>query len=200
MVFGVLGGLGGLKGGGRTMRCATTLCAVLAVTGFSMMGESSAQPSVAAVGLELQQRPAAPQKSAPPKATAPAKAPPKTAAPPAAPFHNDIPLKSIPAQNPIAMSEGSVKAGRVVYAKICRACHGLAGKGDGISAPPGSKPANLVDAEWKYGSSDPEIFKTIKGGIKPYDVMEPWGKKISDNDIWNTINFLRDLAKPRPKK
>ena len=106
----------------------------------------------------------------------------------------------IPAKNPIPMSDTSVKAGRVVYAKICRACHGLAGKGDGISAPPGSKPANLVDAEWKYGGSDQEIFKTIKGGIKPYDVMEPWGKKISDNDIWNTINFLRDLTKPKAKK
>jgi mono/diheme cytochrome c family protein len=166
------------------------------MTGFSMMAESSAQPSVAAVALELQQKPATPQKAAPPKAAAPAKA----TGPVKAPFHNDIPLKSIPAKNPIAMSEGSVKAGRSVYAKICRACHGLAGKGDGISAPPGSKPANLVDAEWKYGSSDAEIFKTIKGGIKPYDVMEPWGKKISDNDIWNTINFLRDLTKPRAKK
>jgi mono/diheme cytochrome c family protein len=108
--------------------------------------------------------------------------------------NNAIPLKSIPAKNPIAMSENSVKAGRAVYARICRDCHGLQAKGDGIKAPPGSKPASLVDAEWKYGGSDPEIFKTIKGGIKPFDVMEPWGKKISDTDIWNTINFLHDLA------
>ena len=176
------------------MRCATTLCAVLAVAGFSTTAESSAQPSVAAVGLAVQ------QKAAPPKA--PSKAAPATkgGAAPVAPFHNDISLKSIPAKNPIPMSDASVKAGRAVYAKICRACHGLGGKGDGISAPPGSKPANLVDADWKYGGSDAEIFKTVKGGIKPYDVMEPWGKKISDNDIWNTINFLRDLAKPKAKK
>ena len=37
--------------------------------------------------------------------------------------------------------------------------------------------------------------KTIKEGVKPYDVMEPWGKKLTDTEIWNTINFLRDLAK-----
>lgn len=185
-----------------TMRWATTLCGVLAVTGSSMMAESSARPSVGAVGLALQQRAASPKATPPPKATTPPKAtaPPKAAASPAAPFHNDIPLKSIPPKSPIPMSEASIKAGRVVYAKICRACHGLAGKGDGISAPPGSKPANLVDAEWKYGGSDAEIFKTIKGGIKPFEVMEPWGKKISDTDIWNTINFVRDLARPRPKK
>ena len=113
----------------------------------------------------------------------------------AAPQNNDIPLKSIPATNPIPTSETSIKAGRAVYSRICRDCHGLTGKGDGVKAPPGAKPANLVDAEWKYGGSDAEIFKTIKGGVKPFDVMEPWGKKISDTDIWNTINFLHDLAK-----
>ena len=113
----------------------------------------------------------------------------------AAPQNNDIPLKSIPATNPIPTSETSIKAGRAVYSRICRDCHGLTGKGDGVKAPPGAKPANLVDAEWKYGASDAEIFKTVKGGVKPYDVMEPWGKKISDTDIWNTINYLHDLAK-----
>jgi mono/diheme cytochrome c family protein len=99
-----------------------------------------------------------------------------------------------PAKNPIPMSDASVKAGRAVYARICRACHGLQGKGDGVSAPPGSKPANLVDAEWKYGGSDAEIFKTIKEGVKPFDVMEPWGKKLTDTEIWHTVNFLRDLG------
>jgi mono/diheme cytochrome c family protein len=169
-----------------TMRCAAMLCGVVAATGLGLAAEASARPLVDAVGLEFQQKPAPPQKAAPPKG--------------AVPQNNDIPLKSIPQKNPIPMSDASVKAGRVVYAKICRACHGLQAKGDGVTAPPGSHPANLVDAEWKYGSSDAEIFKTIKGGVKPYDVMEPWGKKISDTDIWNTINFLHDLAKPRPPK
>ena len=174
-----------------TMRYSATLCGVV-VAGLCLAAESSAQsvPSAIAVGLAVQQKPA--PKAAPPKAAAPAKG--------GVPQNNDIPLKSIPAKNPIAMSDASIKAGRVVYAKICRACHGLQAKGDGVTAPPGSHPANLVDAEWKYGSSDSEIFKTIKGGVKPYDVMEPWGKQLSDTDIWNTINFLRDLAKPRPKK
>jgi mono/diheme cytochrome c family protein len=105
-------------------------------------------------------------------------------------------------KNPIPMSEASVKAGRVAYAKICRNCHGLQAKGDGPTAPPGSKPANLTDAEWKHGSSDGEIFMTIKQGIKPFDVMEPWGKKLTDTEIWNIINFLRDLAakSSKPKK
>ena len=103
-------------------------------------------------------------------------------------------------KNPVPASEASVKAGRIVWAKTCRACHGLTGKGDGPTAPPGSHPANLVDAEWKYGSSDGEIFYTIKNGVKPFDVMEPWGKKYSDTDLWNTVNYIRDLAKPKAAK
>ena len=99
-----------------------------------------------------------------------------------------------PAANPIPMSDASIRAGRGVYGKICRACHGLQGEGDGVSAPPGSMPASLVDAEWVHGGTDPEIFMTIKYGLEPFDVMEPWGRRLTDEEIWSTINFLRDLA------
>ena len=26
-------------------------------------------------------------------------------------------------------------------------------------------------------------------------IMKPWADKLSDEDIWNTINFVHDLAK-----
>jgi mono/diheme cytochrome c family protein len=165
------------------MRGAPILLTVVVSLGLSLTAASARLAGGA---------PQAQKKGAPAKAAAPAE-------------NNTIPLKSIPAKNPIATSENSIKAGRAVYSRVCRDCHGLQAKGDGIKSPPGSKPANLIDAEWKYGGSDPEIFKTVKGGIKPFDVMEPWGKKISDTDIWNTINYLHDLAakaaaKPPGKK
>jgi len=164
------------------MRCAPIVLTVVCSLGVSLAAGSALSAAA----------PQAQKKASPAKSAAP-------------PENNAIPLKSIPAKNPIPTSENSIKAGRAIYAKICRDCHGLQAKGDGIKAPPGSKPANLTDAEWKYGGSDAEIFKTIKGGVKPFDVMEPWGKKISDTDIWNTINFLHDLAakaavKPAGKK
>ena len=96
--------------------------------------------------------------------------------------------------NPVEMSEESVAAGRVVYARFCRSCHGTAGEGDGGGAPEGALPANLVDEEWDFGDTDVEIFNTIADGIPPDYFMEPWAGRIPDEDIWNTVNYLRDLA------
>jgi mono/diheme cytochrome c family protein len=99
-------------------------------------------------------------------------------------------------KNPIPTSADSIKAGRAIYAKNCAGCHGLQGKGDGAAAPKGSTPANLASGKWKHGGSDSDIFKSIEEGIGPKPmVMKPWGEKLSEEDIWNTINFLRDLAK-----
>ena len=96
--------------------------------------------------------------------------------------------------NPIASSEESVAAGRTIYGRFCRACHGQRADGRGMAAPPGSRPANLIDAEWDYGSSDAEIFKVLKEGIAPKYDMDAWEGRVSDDDMWNVINYLRDLA------
>jgi mono/diheme cytochrome c family protein len=100
---------------------------------------------------------------------------------------------------PVPSSEASIKAGATIYQRACRDCHGLRGRGDGITAPPGSKPANLTDAEWKHGGTDAEIFKTIKEGIAPYEHMKPLGKVFPDNDIWHLVNYIRSLAAPAKK-
>ncbi|MBM3770855.1 MAG: cytochrome c [Acidimicrobiia bacterium] len=103
------------------------------------------------------------------------------------------------ASKPIPATEATIKAGATVYARMCRSCHGFLGKGDGIAAPPGTKPANLVDAEWKHGGSDPEIFKNIREGIAPFNAMRPQ-KGLSDEEIWSVIHHLRALAERANKK
>jgi mono/diheme cytochrome c family protein len=95
---------------------------------------------------------------------------------------------------PVPSSPESIAAGAKVYAVWCRSCHGLRGRGDGVTAPPGTKPANLVDADWKHGGTDAEIVKTIKEGIAPFDAMKPQAANLSDADVWNVVNYLRSLA------
>lgn len=96
--------------------------------------------------------------------------------------------------NPVAMSEESVAGGRRIYARFCRSCHGPDGQGDGAGAPEGAIPANLVDGECDTGCGDAEVFTAIKDGVAPDYFMEPWEGRITDEDIWNTVNYLKDLA------
>jgi mono/diheme cytochrome c family protein len=96
--------------------------------------------------------------------------------------------------NPIPVSEESITAGRTIYVRFCASCHGTRGLGDGAAAISDTKPANLVDDEWTHGSTDAEIFKTIAEGVPPEYAMEEWLGRVSEEDIWNVINYLRSLA------
>ncbi len=105
------------------------------------------------------------------------------------------PLEVAVAQdNPIEATDESIAAGRRTYGRFCRSCHGLRADGAGMTAPPGSMPANLVDEEWDHGSTDAEIFTVIKEGVAPEFDMDAWEGRVTDDDIWHVINFLRDLA------
>jgi mono/diheme cytochrome c family protein len=97
-------------------------------------------------------------------------------------------------KNPVAASPDSIAAGKAVYQRYCRSCHGInaeGGSGSDISPPA----PDLTDSEWKRGSTDGEIFSVIKNGVPPELNMEPWGDRIMDPDIWNVVNYVRSLAK-----
>lgn len=99
--------------------------------------------------------------------------------------------------NPVKGDDKSIAAGKKLYEANCSQCHGPTGQGDGkMAAMLKSKPANLVDAEWKHGSSDGEIFVVIRDGVKDTD-MKAFGSKMSAHQIWDVINYLHSIgAKP----
>jgi mono/diheme cytochrome c family protein len=97
-------------------------------------------------------------------------------------------------KNPVPSSAKSIAAGQHSYQTNCRHCHGAKGLGDGPLAPTNPPPANLTDAEWNHGSSDGEIFYLIKNGAGPDSEMKPMKTKLSDNDIWNVVNYIRSLG------
>ena len=99
-------------------------------------------------------------------------------------------------KNPVAATPESIAAGRPIFQRYCAVCHGTnaeGGSGSDISPPA----PNLTDTEWLHGSTDGEIFYTIKNGVPPDLNMEPWGDRIKDPDIWNVVNFVRSLAKKK---
>ena len=100
-------------------------------------------------------------------------------------------------KNPIASSPESIAAGKQVYTRTCAPCHGTSGEGgpgnDLIPAAP-----DLTDAMWDHGSSDGEIFTSIKNGIAPDFNMTPFKDRLKDDDIWNVVIYLRSIAKKSP--
>lgn len=97
-------------------------------------------------------------------------------------------------KNPVPASAESVAAGKAVYTKNCRFCHGTDAKGDGPMAPQGTHPSDLTDAKWDRGSSDGEIFAVIHDGAGPKFDMKGYKGKLSDTDIWNVVNYLRSIG------
>lgn len=97
-------------------------------------------------------------------------------------------------KNPVASNAASIAAGQQLYNKMCRFCHGTTGKGDSPSAPKDMKPSNLTDAAWDRGSTDGEIFSVIMEGAGPDFKMKGLKGKISDQDAWNLVNYVRSLG------
>lgn len=97
-------------------------------------------------------------------------------------------------ENPIEATEESVRSGLRVYGRFCRSCHGIRADGQGMTAPTGSRPANLIDDEWVHGDRDGDIFLVIRNGVPPAYDMDAWEGRITDEEIWHIVNFLRNMA------
>jgi len=97
-------------------------------------------------------------------------------------------------KNPVAPTAASIADGEKLYAKYCAACHGDTGKGDGtMGEDMDPKPSNLVDADWKHGSTDGEIFVVIRDGVKGTG-MKSFAKKLTAHQIWNVVNYVRSIG------
>jgi mono/diheme cytochrome c family protein len=97
-------------------------------------------------------------------------------------------------KNPVTPSAESIAAGKQAYTRNCAPCHGTSGEGgpgnDLIPAAP-----DLTDAAWDHGGTDGEIFTSIRNGIPPDLNMTPFKDRLTDDDIWNVVNYVRSLAK-----
>jgi cbb3-type cytochrome c oxidase subunit III len=96
--------------------------------------------------------------------------------------------------NPVPSDAASIAAGKKLYDDNCAECHGESGKGDGPRAPYSNpEPPNLTDAEWKYGSSDGDIFTIIQNGAKDTD-MPSFKKDIPEQQTWHVVNYVKSLG------
>ncbi len=124
--------------------------------------------------------------------------PPRSSAPEGAvPFGGpDIPVgASIPA-NPVTRTAESEERGRSGYILFCVPCHGDAA----LDAPPGMvgdlfapPPPNLVAAAGALGDGD--IFLAVSQG---FGRMPPMASRMSPEERWHLVNYLRGLVAGPP--
>lgn len=103
----------------------------------------------------------------------------------------DVPSEADLLVNPIPMTQESLGAGSVIYAKRCAICHGDTGAGNGPSSQSlGIPPPNLRDSEL-MAQSDGSLFWKISTGRGP---MPNWQVILSEEERWQVIHYLRVLS------
>ena len=95
-------------------------------------------------------------------------------------------------KNPVAMSDASILAGQTLYNKTCAACHGKTGLGDGPKSKSLKTPMNdFSKAEFQNQTDGEHFYKTKTGRGE----MTKYEGKLSDDDIWNIVNYMRKFKK-----
>ncbi|MDJ0806208.1 MAG: cytochrome c [Gammaproteobacteria bacterium] len=99
----------------------------------------------------------------------------------------NIPVQEARRLNPIEVSPQSLVRGEALYLENCSRCHGEDGFGDGPQARElRVLPPRLHHATRHY--TDGELSYIIRKGRDP---MPAWEDKLSENELWDLINYLR---------
>jgi len=102
-------------------------------------------------------------------------------------------IVGLPAQFAFA-ADGDPAKGKAVFEKLCVACHGAQGKGDG---PAGlmmmPRPADFTSQKIK-SKPDAELIKSIQEG-RPPTTMSAFKGQLSDAQIHDVLAYVRSLGK-----
>jgi mono/diheme cytochrome c family protein len=109
----------------------------------------------------------------------------------------NVPEEAKKIKSPIDATAESIASGKKLFDRQCSVCHGDDGKGntDMVGSLP-KKPADLTRKEME-AVSDGEIFWLMANGL-PQSGMPSFRTKLSDNEKWQVVAFVRNLSKPKP--
>jgi mono/diheme cytochrome c family protein len=95
-----------------------------------------------------------------------------------------------PVANPVPYTPASIARGKTYFLQNCQSCHDEDGRARSAAV---AIAADLTDPDrWKFGTSDAQLFKTIKNGAA--EAMPPFGTDLKDEQIWDVVNFIRSIG------
>ncbi len=104
------------------------------------------------------------------------------------------PESAVKMKNPVKADDANLKEAKDLYAQHCKSCHGPKGKGDGPKAEKIDISCGDFSSAEMEKLSDGDLFYKTTEGRKP---MPSFKEKLSDNERWMLVNYLRTLAKAK---
>src|SRR5206468_84476 len=85
-------------------------------------------------------------------------------------------------KNPLDTPQDAELGGRL-FQTHCSYCHGAQGEG--------GRGADLTNGQYHHGASDPELYLTIRNGIRGTEMP---AVRASDDDIWRLVAFVKKIG------
>jgi mono/diheme cytochrome c family protein len=99
-------------------------------------------------------------------------------------------------RNPVPIDDAALARGRELYQQNCLACHGIAGRGDGpLGRTLNPRPADLRIHVTQHPEG--QLFAWISDGV-PGTAMPAFGDRISEEDRWRIVAFIKGFAEDGP--
>lgn len=105
-----------------------------------------------------------------------------------------VPERRARRPNPVPAGAAAIAAGREVYRKECRSCHGGTGRGDGPKAAELDTRVSDITSAKVQGQTDGALFWKITEGRGD---MPSTRTALSDEQRWMVVHYMRSLAPRR---
>src|SRR6516225_3502439 len=108
-----------------------------------------------------------------------------------------LPANANDEKNPFAGDAKAVAAGKELFLKNCKRCHGPGGLGDGPDADPDSAPdMDLTVAKRAARNPDGVVFYKIWNGRKKPKMPAFKNEGLTQDQAWQIVTFVQTLRKP----
>ena len=103
-----------------------------------------------------------------------------------------VPAASAKIKSTVKSDASSISAGKEIWIKDCKSCHGVKGLGDGPKAAKIDITCGDFSSKEFQALSDGELYYKTTVGRKP---MPSYKEKLGDTERWHVVAYMRTFKK-----